>query len=371
MPDSFVESLKLPECPFHEKVKNENKLITFTLEITARCNNNCRHCYLNLPAKDKKAKASELSPSQIKKIIDQAADLGALWCLVTGGEPLLRKDFSDIYLYLKKKGFLVSVFTNATLITEKHIKLFKRYPPRDIEVTVYGITQGTYEKVTRNPGSFNAFMRGLTLLSKNKIEARLKTVALRSNLHEITAISQFCRERTKDYFRFDPFLGFRYDSDIERNKEIKSERLLAEEIITAETNDPKRLHSLQKVCCRLVKPEFARSTCKHLFHCESGKGSFVVSYDGFLRLCGPLWHPDCIYDLKKGKLVEALNKFIPQVRDMRSNNKNFLNKCRVCPIINLCFWCPAHSYLESGKLDEPINYFCELAHARLEMAQKG
>ena len=156
--------------------------MSFDLEVTARCNNNCRHCYINLPADDASVKKKELSLSQIKKIVDQAVDLGALWCLVTGGEPLLREDFFEIYLYLKKKGLLVSVFTNAALITNEHINLFKKYPPRDIEVTVYGTTKGIYEQVTRKPGSFAAFMAGLNLLIENNIKVRFKAMALRSNV---------------------------------------------------------------------------------------------------------------------------------------------------------------------------------------------
>jgi radical SAM protein with 4Fe4S-binding SPASM domain len=364
MPNSFVESLELPQLPLWEKFKTDRKLISFDLEITARCNNNCRHCYINLAADDKKAKEKEISFQQIKHIVNQAVSLGAVWCLITGGEPLVREDFFDIYLYLKKKGLLVSVFTNATLIRSKHIKFFKKYPPRDIEVTVYATTRETYEKVTRNPGSFDAFMYGLNLLIKNNIKVRLKAMALRSNAHELNAIAEFCRQRTKDYFRFDPFLHLRFDANAKRNAEIKSERLLPGEITAIEKEDSERFQALEKSCDKLINPEFSHINCNHLFHCGVGNGSFTVSYDGFFRLCSSLWYPACIYDLKKGSLAEAWQDFVLRVREMRSERADFLKKCRVCPIINLCLWCPAHAHLESGELDKPIDYFCEVAHAR-------
>jgi MoaA/NifB/PqqE/SkfB family radical SAM enzyme len=135
--------------------------LDFTLEITARCNNACRHCYINLPAGDREARRKELSLDEINDIAGQAAELGALWCLVTGGEPLLRKDFAEIYLALKRKGLLISVFTNACLVTKNTWRLFKKYPPRDLEVTLYGITAETYERVTGKPGSYAALRRGL------------------------------------------------------------------------------------------------------------------------------------------------------------------------------------------------------------------
>ena len=241
-----VSSIPIQEFALWEKIRDKRALVSFDLELTARCNNNCRHCYINLPANHKNTKERELSAEEIKKIAEQAVSLGTLWCLITGGEPLLRPDFEKIYLTLKKLGLLVSVFTNATLIKKEHIALFRKYPPRDIEVTIYGVTENTYERVTRKPGSFNAFMQGLDRLFKSGIKVRLKAMALRSNLDELPQIASFCRERTKDYFRFDPFLHLRFDQDSARNKEIMSERLSPAEIVALEKSDPERVRIFKK-----------------------------------------------------------------------------------------------------------------------------
>jgi len=278
----------------------------------------------------------------------------------------LREDFADVYISLKKKGLLVSVFTNATLVTDEHVRLFQEYPPRDIEVSVYGVTKETYERVTRRSGSFSGFRRGLDRLIESGIGVRLKAMALRSNISELPEIAAFCREKTKDSFRFDPFLHLRFDGDQARNREIESERLKPEEIVSLEQTDPDRFRSLREECEKLIVPEFAGIEDDRLFMCGAGEGSFVVSYDGLFRLCSSLWHPECLYSLKEGSLTDAWNRFVPMVRDMRSERKNFLEKCRVCPIINLCMWCPAHAYLETGEMDSPVEYFCKTAHARAE-----
>jgi radical SAM protein with 4Fe4S-binding SPASM domain len=364
--NTFVKHSFLPEFNLWEKTQKKRSLVSFELELTARCNHNCRHCYINLPVEDKEAGKKELPFDAIKRIADQAVSLGALWCFITGGEPLLREDFFDIYVYLKKKGLLVSVFTNAGLITKKHIELFEAYPPRDIEVTVYAVTKNTYERITRAPGSFDAFLRGLNLLLENGIKVRLKTMALCSNAREMPEIARFCREKTKDYFRFDPFLHLRFDGNQARNEEMKSERLSPHEIVEIEQSDSERSQALEKSCGNLINPGFSHTNCNHLFHCGAGNGSFTVSYDGFFRLCSSLWHPDCIFDLKQGSLADAWQNFVPRVRNMRSNREDFLKKCRRCTLINLCMWCPAHAYLETGRIDEPVDYFCELARARAE-----
>lgn len=360
----LTRTTTMQDLPLWEKVKGKRLPLSFTLEITARCNNNCRHCYINLPAGDKAAKAEELSLEQIERLADEAVSLGSFWCLLTGGEPLLREDFTDIYLNVRKKGLLVSVFTNAVLPTDEHIELFRKYPPRDIEVSVYGVTRETYEQVTRRPGSFKAFMKGLNLLLDNGLKVRFKAMALRSNFHEMQEISQFCRERTKDYFRFDPMLQLRSDGNLARNEEILSERLSPEQVVALEQADPERSKAMKEGCDKFIFPESPHSTCNHLFHCGAGNSSFAVSYNGIFRLCTSLWHPDCIYDLRTGSLTDAWYNFVPKVRDMRSNREEFLGRCRACRIVNLCMQCPAHAHLETGYMDLPVDYFCELAHAR-------
>jgi MoaA/NifB/PqqE/SkfB family radical SAM enzyme len=180
---ALVSFTRLPDFALWEKLEHRRVPLSFDLEVTARCNNNCRHCCINLPPGDQAVLHDELTLNEISHIADQAVSLGSLWCLITGGEPLLRKDFSDLYRVLKSKGLLVSVFTNACLVTDEHVKLFKNYPPRDIEITVYGTTEETYERVTRISGSYAAFRRGLALLLEGGIQVNLKTMALRSNVH--------------------------------------------------------------------------------------------------------------------------------------------------------------------------------------------
>jgi len=56
---------------------------------------------------------------------------------------------------------------------------------------------------------------------------------------------------------------------------------------------------------------------------------------------------------------------------MTSAKKEFTERCRICPLINLCMWCPAHAHLESGELDKPVEYFCNVARARAGMLREA
>jgi radical SAM protein with 4Fe4S-binding SPASM domain len=371
MSDTYLVEMRLPEMALWGNTAEKRVPFSFDIELTARCNNDCRHCFINLPAGDRPAQEKELTRGEIADIARQAVALGSLWCLITGGEPLLRPDFAPIYVDLKRLGLLVSVFTNACPVTPEHVALLRRYPPRDVEVSVYGVTRETYEAVTRRPGSYAAFRRGLDLLLDGGIKVRLKAMALRSNVHELPQIAAFCREHTRDYFRFDPLLHLRYDGDPARNAEIRAERLSPAQIAEIEQADPERSASLANHCADLIQPEAAHTHCNHLFHCGAGSNSFSVGYDGTFRLCSDLVAAGCTYDLRAGTLAEAWHEWVPHVRNLRSDRPEFLEGCRACPLVNLCLWCPARGYIETGSLDGRTDYFCEVAEARAAAIQQA
>jgi radical SAM protein with 4Fe4S-binding SPASM domain len=353
----------ISQLPLWEKTQKNRTLLSVTLEITARCNNDCVHCYINLPSGDAAAIEKELSTEEIKALVDESVSMGALWFLLTGGEPLLRDDFIDIYMYIKKKGVLVSLFTNATLISNEHIKLFKRYPPREIEVTVYGVTRQTHEKVTGKK-YFSATMSGIDRLINAALPVTLKSTILRSNYMEFNEISKYCQRKSFHPFRFDPLLQFRVDRDTARNQKIRIERLTADEIIQIENADEIRRDALLRLCTDMGSRPVFNGSSSQLFRCKAGINSCCIGYDGVFKLCSALANPACTYSLITGSLTDAWNNFAPLLRKMESAKPSFQDKCGKCGIIDWCMWCPAHADLETGKLDEYVPFFCDIAEKR-------
>ncbi len=364
--NDLVTSLPLDKLSLW-KGKTGRRLLSLVFELTARCNLNCRHCYINVPAADKDCSHRELSLAEYERIAGEAVSMGALWVLITGGEPLLRPDFFELFTMLKRKGLLVSLFTNATLITDEHVRFFQTYPPRNLEISIYGVSAGTYESVTRVPGSFKLFMQGFQRLVSGGIPVRLKAMALRSNIHEIVEIGRFCRRYTKDYYRFDPFLTLRYDGNPARNREIVTERLTSAEIVLQEAADPERFEAL----CRKRYPgshgHAGETGCNHLFTCNAGNAGLVVGPAGECRLCYSSWDPGTVFDLRRGSLTEAFMQFVPRVQRLEFNDSREVRECQRCPIIDLCQWCPANAFLETRSMEAMVPFFCELAHARAEM----
>ncbi|MFC1525032.1 radical SAM protein, partial [Planctomycetota bacterium] len=149
-------------------------------ELTHHCNLKCVHCYC-----EKTPGKNELSLNEAKNIINQIVEAGCLWLTFTGGEIFQRPDFPDIYTYAKSKGLIITLLTNGTLITESVVRHLVEHPPSLIEITLYGRTQETYEKITRANGSYEQCLKAIRLLRQYEIPFLLKTMLLTLNQHEL------------------------------------------------------------------------------------------------------------------------------------------------------------------------------------------
>ncbi len=358
---TYIEKINLDRLSLWEKVKDKGLVSRVSMELTERCNNNCVHCYINLPVNDGKAKKKEITFEGIKAIVDEAAGMGCLSWSLTGGEPLLREDFSDIYLYLKRKGMRISLFTNATLINSEIANLFRKYPPQNLEVTIYGLRQKTYEAITRNPGSFRAFRQGINVLKENHIPFTLKSAALPQNFHEIEEMRDFAQSFTRENLGLvlQLNLGSRFNSGRRRDR-IKKLRLPSEKIIEILKQDEERYRKdIERFCQKFLGvPGDDR-----LFSCGAGVGGCHIDAYGNFQLCMLLRHPDCVYSLQKGGFKEVWENFVSKVRGIRTNNKEYGEKCQRCFLKSFCEQCPAWSWMEHGVLDKPVEYLCEIAHA--------
>jgi MoaA/NifB/PqqE/SkfB family radical SAM enzyme len=187
---------------FNRKVAEQRVPLYGSVELTHRCNLRCVHCYLGDKASVRGDGKQELDTAQWISIIDEIAEAGCLNLLITGGEPLLRKDFSEIYCHAKKNGLLVTVFTNGTMITEEILELFQDLPPRAVEISLYGATAATYEKITGIKGSYDQCLRGIQSLLDYGINLKLKTILMTLNRHEFYDIENMAKEYGVE-FRFD------------------------------------------------------------------------------------------------------------------------------------------------------------------------
>ncbi len=342
------------------------------MELTERCNNNCIHCCINLP-EDDNARLREMSTDEIKRILNEAVALGALSVRFTGGEPLLREDFSEIYLYARKLGLKVMLFTNARCITPEIADLLEQVPPLEkIEITVYGMTKESYEEVSRSPGSYDEFRRGIDLLLERKIPFIVKGAVLPPNRDEMDQFEEWAAtlpgmDKPPSYSIFFD-LRCRRES-AEKNRLIHTLRAKPEDgVLILSRNRESYLKSMREFCSNFMRPPG-----DSLFSCGAGHRACVDAY-GMVQPCLMLRDPSVVYNLDSGSLKDAITRFFPAVREMKATNPDYLSRCARCFLKGLCEMCPAKSWMEHGTLDTPVEYLCEVAHEQardLELLEEG
>jgi len=333
------------------------------IELTERCNNNCVHCCINLPAEDAEAKKKEMPAAFLKKILKEAASLGCLTVRFTGGEPLLREDFEEIYIFARTLGMKVLIFTNACLITPRLAELFSRIPPlEDIEVSIYGMKKYSYEAISRSPGSFERAFRGVDLLIKNRVPFAVKGALLPANRGEVEEFGRWSKRLPwkRGPLTYTVFFDLRVRPGGSKNSSIKKLRPVPEDAVRIIA----RIHrdyakKAGRFCSKFIGP-----AADNLFTCGAGTESGCVDAYGYFQPCLLLKHPDTSYRLKGGSIREALTVFFPAVRKMKASDPRYLSRCGRCFLKGLCEQCPAKSWTNSGTLDTPVEYLCEAAHAQ-------
>ncbi|HYK90010.1 MAG TPA: radical SAM protein [Acidobacteriota bacterium] len=342
-------------CPdFHSRVIAGRIPLTGTIEVTRRCPQSCLHCYNNLPMNDSPARVSELSFAEHCRLLDAIADAGCLWLLYTGGEVFARPDFLDIYIHAKKAGLIITLFSNGTLITPQVADCLVEWKPFSIEITIYGSTRETYERLTGTPGSYDRCLRGIDLLLERKLPLRLKTVAVSTNRHEIWHIKRFAEDLGLE-FKFDSMINPRIDC----SQSPLAVRLSPEEVVQLDLLDPVRVWSWRRFVERFGGPAHRPEDRDGTYHCGAGIDSFFIDPQGRMSLCS-LSHASA-FDLRHGSFKEAWEGII---REERQRKATRVTKCTSCEIKSMCGMCPANAELEAGDPELPVDFLCHVAHLR-------
>ena len=199
----FIENLISEKLIVKDEVDTDFKLekpdykINFAwLELTDNCNLRCVHCYgaFGCP---KLKQSSSMTDKDWFNVINQLYDEGCREIQLIGGEPFCYAHYDKILEYLSKKGFKrITMFTNATLISEKNIEDLKKYKV-NIRFSLYGYDSNSHEKITQIKGSFDNTVKAIKLLNENGIRASVAIILMKENENDIDKIKKFVEEDLK------------------------------------------------------------------------------------------------------------------------------------------------------------------------------
>jgi len=342
MPDAFT-STKIIATPPRIPLKG-------SIDLTYRCNNHCRHCWLRTENGSR-----ELSTDEIVSLVDDARAMGCREWAISGGEPMLRKDFSGIFDYITSRATRYSINTNGTLITEEIAILMKRKGAK--MVALYGATAGVHDHVTQNPGSFDATMRGFTLLREAGAGFIVQIIPMKDNYHQLRDMITLAGSLSPHWRIGAPWLYLSAASDPVRNAAIEAQRLPAREVVELDRPDLSCLKDEGDA----EHPQCPAGDDRLFAACIATRRDFHVDPYGMLSFCSFIKDPAMRYDLRTGTFRDAWERFIPSLAGNVRGGEEYLSNCGSCSFKKDCRWCPVYGYLEHGRYSAKVEYLCDVA----------
>jgi len=326
-----------------------------TFELTPRCSMKCRMCYMRLDSPQIKRQGRELTTAEWIALGRMAVDAGTLDLLLTGGEPMLRPDFADIYTALSDMGFLLRIFTNATLVTPEILDLLRDRPPQSMEITLYGASNETYRRIGGLPDGYTRAITAVEELRAFIPSIKLKTTIIRDNAGDYPLLRDFAQERALPLdLTTMPLRAVRGAVST-----ALEDRLSVDELI-----DFHEKHDIPVADENLSSPP---SEARTSLYCDAGACTYNILWNGDMVACivdddpsRPIGRP-----LEEGFAV-AWDK----LQGFRCG-KPLPEPCKTCPIFAPCGCCAVLHRTESGAYDQESKYVCAFHKRALSEKGKG
>ncbi len=340
---------------FHRKGRSLGLPIAGTFELTARCNFNCPMCYVHLSNEQVRARGGELTARQWLEIAEAAKNQGMIFALLTGGEPLVRKDFFEIYDGMRQMGLLVSINSNGSLLKGEILERFLENPPFRFNISLYGGCDETYRNMCGLP-VYSQVKENIRALRQAGVDVSLNlsiTPYNRQDLEKIYADAAELDVSVKGS-------SYMYPSIRVNGEEYGAgNRLSAEESAKYSVEWDKLRFSPEEFALRaenmakltVPEPEGCPVEEGEGVRCRAGSTSFWMTWDGRMTPCGMMTTP-VVKPLEMG-FEAAWKELRRQVEEIRMPAK-----CGSCQLKDLCGACAAVCYTETGRFDGVPEYMC-------------
>lgn len=311
------------ECsPVTTKILSEavkTKLpVNGSFELTGDCVFNCRMCYVHNCSKRSLEQAA-VGKEKWLPLLKQCVDEGLLLALLTGGEPLLYSDFNEIYTFLKNNGVITTINTNAYLINEEKLELFRRLPPQRFNISLYGANNEIYNKLCGVSDGFSVVDKNIKLLKKYGFNMRLNVTVTKTNKNGIYDIVKYANENGL-IIRPTTYIFATAQNCFE-------ERLSPEEAAETSVELFRLTHTEQELkgmaATMLLRQNNAKrsrpfSNSRPGIVCHAGSSSYWVHSDGKFSACGMLPVEGAPNAFECG-LKECWKAAVNQAKSIKSN----------------------------------------------------
>lgn len=346
-----------------EKILENEYGITMTYEekeeVEKMCNLNCDMCYVRMSREEMEEVGRLRTMEEWTKTAEDMMKAGTLFVLLTGGEPLLYPHFRELYQKLRELGMIITINTNGTLIDEAWADFFAENKPRRINITLYGASNETYERLCHYPGGFDKAVNGIRLLRERNIDVKVNGSLAKANVDDRMKIIEL-GESLDAPVRIDTYM---YPSVRERNHAYNNQARLDPEMAAKARVEVLQREMGEEVFAqyRKIQLDEAENTPEGeavpgQMACRAGKSSFVVNWQGEMRSCVVLDKPSI--PLRDVEFEEAWKFTKKETESLRISAR-----CSSCKLRKVCNTCVAAAIAETGKADGVPEYLCRYTEA--------
>lgn len=333
-----------------------------TFELTPLCNFSCKMCYVRRShAEVCRAPRPMLSAAQWVSLAQEATREGLLYLLLTGGEPLLREDFWQLYDALTAMGLLLSINTNGSLIDAPQVERFAKTPPQRINLTLYGASDEAYRRLCGVSGMYERVLRAITALKAADLPLRLNYSLTAYNAEDLDKAAALARELEVPLavaaYMFPPIR--RDPSAVGRGDRLSPRAAAYYQLHALQLRTPQdAFERYLQALAEGQSPQGAQLPCAQepsgQVRCLAGRASFWVTWDGLLLPCGMMPQPqlDALHAPFSARWQE-LTQYTAALR--------LPHGCEVCPDRAICHPCAAIGLAETGEICGIPPYLCEMA----------
>lgn len=357
----------------HAKAAKNGQPLNGTFELTPCCNMSCKMCYVWKSKEEQEAIAPLLTAAEWLGLGQQAKEEGLLYLLLTGGEPFLRPDFRDILVGLHRMGFIITINSNGTLIDEDVVAWLKETPPAAVNITLYGASDETYDRLCGNPKGFTQTMRAIYLLREAGISVKLKYSSTPYNVDDMEEIFAFAKTEglfvQATSYMFPPLR--RDESQVGKNIRFSPEEAAYQSArIAALVNGEEAFLESMKNHAPLSLLANTKEDCLEIesqgegIRCRAGKCAFWITWEGKMLPCGMFPGSQGVSVRHKGfaHVWEQVHESAMGIR--------LPAKCGACTLKQQCKACAAVVLTETGNYHTVPQYRCQMSQAYLSSCRQ-
>jgi radical SAM protein with 4Fe4S-binding SPASM domain len=332
-----------------EYFKGKPQLTNLHIEITSKCNERCVHCYI---PHDKKV--SYIEPDLFYDVLKQCKNMRLLHLTLSGGEPMLHKNFCDFLRKCKEYDFSVNVLSNLTLLNDEIIKEMKMNPLLGVQVSLYSMDSNIHDEITQMKGSFEKTKNAILKLIENDIPLQISCPIMKQNRNSYDEVIKWAKKH-KIHVGDDYVIIARYNHTTQNLSCRLSINEIKEVINDKVSNDAKYLEQME------MAADKKKNITPNDFICSVCHSSICIADNGNVYPCAG-WQDYIVGNVKVTSLNDIWDNS-EKVQYLRGLRNQDFTKCIQCPDKEYCTMCMVRNANENP-LGDPLavnEYFCNIA----------